>query len=195
MVVSNAIPGGGRGRPWWGQFLRGSRTPFGSRPTGWWVLPPLGGENGAQPSPGGGPRGPHGPRPPGTSPTNQPHRWGFHHSDKVLRAWPRELQQLKIPMRRLKFQSQFWLHSICFSKTIFHILEKCFSNLPIFGKMIFQILEKKLETFQFSNSRKKQVNEAHRFKEIRILGFFVNGSWSRHLYYITLKSFCSFVTG
>ena len=53
------------------------------------------------------------------------------------------------------------------------------NHFPIFGKMIFQILEKKLETFQFSNSWKKQMNETRRFKEIRILGFFVNCTWIR----------------
>ena len=46
------------------------------------------------------------------------------------------------------------------SKFIFQFLEKYFSNFRIFGKMIFQKLENKLETFQFSKFWKKQMNDA-----------------------------------
>ena len=47
------------------------------------------------------------------------------------------------------------------SKFIFQFLEKYFSNFRIFGKMIFQKLENKLETFQFSKFWKKQMNDAN----------------------------------
>ena len=45
------------------------------------------------------------------------------------------------------------------SKFIFQFLEKYFSNFRIFGKMIFQKLENKLETFQFSKFWKMQMND------------------------------------
>ena len=52
------------------------------------------------------------------------------------------------------------------SKFIFQFLEKYFFNFRIFGKMIFQKLENKLETFQFSKFWKKQMNDANTYIQL-----------------------------